>query len=267
MTGRLIKLLGIVLLSGLLFSPVANAEGRSKEVGVLDYFSKYSGGTSYQLKAVKELYQVVEETGISPEWVDVDIFLPDNRAKRDDYKRICIPSPAYWFTPKMLEGMEDYVKSGGLLVTNSSLSILDKDDSYDVNSKNVVSTRIPAQRFLGVYGQKGCTIKKIKIQPEMECPLTKGLEKGTWLDLQMPMAGRVTRNVSAEKVIVSDCVQKEKVSAEQPFLTFKHLDNGACIYLVGQIRMPLKSMNDKNMVQIIRNILSSETLEWLCGGD
>ncbi|MDD2329046.1 MAG: hypothetical protein PHZ13_12270, partial [bacterium] len=87
----MLKILGAVLLSGLLFSPVASAAGRSKEAGVVDYFSKYKGGSSYDQRRVEELYQIVEETGITPEWVDVDIFLAENKVKRDEYKRIVIP--------------------------------------------------------------------------------------------------------------------------------------------------------------------------------
>ncbi|MDD4152851.1 MAG: hypothetical protein PHD91_03950 [bacterium] len=264
MSSRMLKILGAVLLSGLLFSPVASAAGRSKEAGVVDYFSKYKGGSSYDQRRVEELYQIVEETGITPEWVDVDIFLAENKVKRDEYKRIVIPHTANWFTVKLFEGMDDYVKSGGLLITTSSLLILDEDESYDIKGKASL-TKLPSERFLGVYGSSSCEMKKIKVQ--MECPLTQGLKRDTWLDLQIPMRGREARNVSAERVIDSDRIRKDKVIGEQPFLTFKHMEKGACIYLVGQIAMPWKNIKDKNMVQIIKNIFSAETLDWLCSGD
>jgi len=264
MTSRILKIFGAILLSSLLFSPVAFAAGRSKEAGVVDYFSKYKGGSSYNQRRVEELYQIVGETGISPEWVDVDIFLPENKARRDEYKRIAIPCIANWFTGKMLEGMDDYVKSGGLLITNSSLILLDADESYDTKGRST-ATKLPSERFLGVYGHSHCEMKRIKVQ--MECPLTEGLKRDLWLDLQMPMGGREVHNVSAERVIDSDRVKKDKVAGEQPFLTFKHMEKGACIYLVGQAEGQLKSMKDENMVQIIKNIFSAKTLDWLCSGD
>jgi len=93
-----------------------------------------------------------------------------------------------------------------------------------------------------------------------ECPLTKGLEANTWIKLEPEMAGRDTRNCSAEVVIVSDRIKKGAATGEQPFLTYKHIKNGACIYLVGQIGDKM----DKSVRQIIANIFSPETLEWLC---
>ncbi|MDD3926983.1 MAG: hypothetical protein PHT33_10055 [bacterium] len=264
---RLLKLLGVILLSGLLFSPVASAGGRNKEAGVVDYFSKYNGGSAYQKRMVKDFYEAVRGTSVSPEWVDVDIFLPENKAKRDEYKRIAIPASACWFTQKMFEGMEDYVKSGGLLITNSSLVLLDKDNSYDVTSKTSVVTNVPTERFLGVDGTMSTEVKRIKVQPEMDCPLTQGLEKGAWIDLQVPMFGRVIGKVTAEKAIISDYTVKGNVAGEQPFLTFKHLEKGACIYLVGYILTSQESIKDANTVQIFKNIFSAKTLDWLCAGD
>jgi len=43
-------------------------------------------------------------------------------------------------------------------------------------------------------------------------------------------------------------------------LTVKHSGRGACIYFVGQIgKMP-----DKTAAQILKNICSVATVEWLC---
>jgi hypothetical protein len=253
------RLLSVGLAAFLLLTSFALGGPRSKEVGVLDYLKKYTDTPSAKacVAATATCLKAVKEIGLEPEWVDVDIFLPQNKAQRDQYKRIVIPTATEWFTLKMYEGMDDYVRSGGLLITNCSCILLDANENYKVD-KDDTTTDFCRDNFLGVRGHASALMGQIKVL--QECPLTKGLEANTWIKLGPEMAGRDTRNCSAEVVIVSDRIKKGAVAGEQPFLTYKHIKNGACIYLVGQIGDKM----DKNVRQIITNALSPETLEWLC---
>ena len=243
----------------LLLASVACGGQRSKEAGVLDYLRKYTGTPSNKacVAATACCWKAVKEAGLEPEWVDVDMFLPQNKAQRDQYKRIVIPTATEWFTLKMYEGMDDYVRSGGLLVTNCSCILLDANENYKVDKEDA-TTEYCRDNFLGVRGHASALMRQIRVI--QECPLTKGLEQNAWITLEKEMAGRQTTNHSAEVLILSNRVVRGEAKGEQPFLTYKHIKNGACIYLVGQIGDKM----DKNVRQIVANIFSAETLEWLC---
>jgi hypothetical protein len=253
---RFIRLATVAMI---FLASAASGGERSKEVAIIDYLQKYSDTPSKKscAKAAEYCLKAVKDTGLSPEWVDVDIFLPQSKADRDKYKRIVIPTATEWFTMKMYEGMDDYVKSGGLLITNCALLLLDANENYKVDEKDAI-TDFARDNFLGVRGHAGALMRKIKVL--QECPLTKGLQTNVWINLEHEMSGRETRNCSAEVVIISDRIQKGAEKGEQPFLTYKHMEKGACIYLVGQVG----EIKDKNILQIISNIFSQETLEWLC---
>ena len=91
------------------------------------------------------------------------------------------------------------------------------------------------------------------------CPLTSDLPEG-WFPLSAPAGGRRTTIKSAETLIVAAGAYREGKIERQPFLTFRHSGKGAAIYLVGQVG----SKSDPRLKQILRNMLSPETLRWLC---
>jgi hypothetical protein len=253
------RFLKTVLFALLVFASTADAGPRGKEIGIVEYLRSHPDAEAKQniAKTVECCGKAVKETGLSPEGVDVSIFLRQNKAQRDQFKRILIPCAGDRFTPEMHEGMDDYVRSGGLLITNSSLLILDAGVGPKAD-KGIATTDYPMKHFLGVRGHSSCLMRRIKVL--QECPLTKGLETNTWVTLEQELGGRDTRNCSAEVVVVANRVKKAVEQGEQPFLTYKHQDKGACIYLVGQIG----EKPDRTLSRILANICCPETIEWLC---
>jgi len=241
-------------------STVGAAE-RTKELGMVNYYAKYEAfkesRTKSYGKSQNALFANLKEMGCPVEWVDVDIFLPAGKTQRDACKRILIPAMSDTFTLEMYRGMEDYVKSGGLLVTQVSCVIVDTNSNYkhDAGDK---THKYPAKTFLGVYGAGGGPISAIKAVKDS--PLTKGIALDEWITLEKATAGRTTRNLSAD--VVALCRGKVKgEEKEMPFLTAKSHGKGACVYLVGYFWGP---GNGKTMTQLVKNILSAETLAALC---
>jgi len=233
---------------------------RPKEVGVVDYYRKFTrpGKDKTGRRVTRNFLALIREIGLKPEWVDPDIFLPANKAKRDRYQRLAISSYTDWFSRKMYEGMNDYVKSGGLLITNSSLVLEDVNANYRIEAAIDKITTYPTETFLGVRGTQSVVMSRIRAVEA--CPLTKGLRPGAWIELKKPLGGRRTRNRSAEGVVQSDCQMRGKRLPPQPFLTFKHQSKGACIYLVGQVG----DLRDPTLRRIFKNVFSARTLDWLC---
>jgi len=249
----LLLLFGFILFSKNVFSE------RNKEVGVVEYkkFEWKSSDYCYKIYT-KYLFDTISNLGFKPEWIEMDIFLPENKTERDRYKRIVISTSAIWFTPEMYEGMDDYVKSGGLLITNSSLIGIDINRNYKLDEGD----KYEANEIVGVYGHASAQMSKIFV--EIECPLTKGIPVGEWISLEAKVAGRVTINKSATVLITSDRIYKEETSGNQPFLTYKHSGKGACIYIVPVL---LDLEKNKYLLTILKNALSKETLEWLTIGE
>ena len=229
---------------------------RTKEIGVVKY-AKYDEGkrqssATYLAKAIKEV------SSYESDLVSVDIFLEANAEKRAAYKRIIIPNVACTFTPEMYEGMREYVKNGGLLITNSSLLIIDNDKTYKRRSKGETFWK-PCFDLIGVRGTGSTSMSKIKV--EVACPLTEGLPVGEWITLETKVGGRKTVGHSATVLITTE----RPSGYNQPFLAFKHTGKGACIYIVppyGNIPLPSK---DKYI--LLKNALSKKTLEWLTLGE
>ena len=160
----------------LLLASVACGGQRSKEVGVLDYLKKYTETPSKKacMAATECCWKVVKEAGLEPEWVDVDIFLPQNKAQRDQFKRIVIPTSTEWFTIKMYEGMDDYVRSGGLLMTNCSCILLDANENYK-GDKEDTTTEYCRDNFLGVRGHASAVMRQIKARFWLLIPVIAAL--------------------------------------------------------------------------------------------
>ncbi len=231
---------------------------RDKEIGVLDYSRKYEVKLKRSAdEALKSWIDLIQKNGLSLETVDADIFLPPQRVERNRFRRIFIPPGADWFNRKMYEGMNEYVRDGGLLVTGSGLLLLDANSNYRPDDGSAI-TELARETFLGVRAHASATMHRIKVV--QSCPLTAGLAPSTWIELGTTFSGRETTSRSAEVIIISDRSKKDEVEGEQPFLTYKHSGRGACIYLVG---IGGKT-TDKTFVQLLSNILSRTTLDWLC---
>ena len=265
MSKRILRDILVILFVSLVF--IGNGlAGRDKEVGVVEYKKfKWKNANYYYKTYTKPLFNTIKDLGFSPEWVSMDIFLPENKTKRDRYKRIVVSAAGLWFTPEMYEGITDYVKSGGLLITNSSLFLVDADRNYRLDEGD---TQIKnGFRTVGVYGTASVFMTKIKV--EVACPLTKGIPAERWIELEEKLPGRVTTNRSAVVLLIakrwSDKWGKSNYKGwkppkgNQPFLTFKHSGKGACIYIV-PVLGPAKA---KYLSIILKNSLSKKTLEWL----
>ncbi len=264
---RIIGIGLILLFASLVFAENTFAE-RDKEIGVVEYKKFEWKSTNYTYNAYTlPLFNAIKDLGYSPEWVSMDIFLPENKTERDKYKRIVISAAGLWFTPEMYEGMTDYVKSGGLLITNSSLLLVDANRNYKLDKED--NYMKDGFETVGVFGHASVSMTKIKV--EVACPLTEGIPEGEWLELEGKVEGRVTANKSATVLITaerwSDTWEKTDYKGwkpdkgNQPFLTFKHSGKGACIYIVPALSS--NSVKDKYISVILKNVLSKKTLEWL----
>ena len=250
----------ILLAVALALPTIALAADRAKELGVVNYYAKYDawhpGRTKGYDKAVKAYFENLKALGFKPEWVDVDIFLKKGKAERDACKRIVIPQLCDVFTREMYEGMDDYVRGGGLLFTQVSCVIEDTDKSYSHNKGDKVIDYTP-KGFLGVRGTGGCAMNEIKVL--VESPLTEGLKVGEWIKLPKTTYGRRTSPRGAEVLIVAKQENRGK-TLEGPFLTVKKSGKGACVYLVGYF----SSMKQPTMARLVKNALSEKTLKALC---
>lgn len=249
----------VALLASVPWPGAALGAPRPVAVGVVDYLSRYQWpkGERTAKAALRDLEARLAEIGVPAERVSPDLFLRQNWPDRDRYQRLVIPSGAEFFSQAIHEGMDDYVRSGGLLITGVSLILQDVDGDYVITDSDRVTT-YPGETFLGVHGHQSARLTRVNVRTD--CPLTRGLPVGEWLDLAGPLSGRNTRNLSAEVVMLSDRQMTDRPSAEQPFLTYKHVGRGACIYLVGQVG----ELADPAVRQVFRNLFAAETLEWLC---
>lgn len=253
-----LALAGSVLALTVLTRPVPAAEPWSRDVGVVDYYAKYTRKAPDRSGkvAVTACFNAVKATGMEPELVDVDIFLHAHKHKCEQYRRIVIPPTADWFSPTIYQGMDEYVLSGGLLITNVSLILQDANDNYMIDPGDGTSD-FAQKHFLGIHGHGSCHVTRLKILHE--CPLTAGLPIDSWLDLAARVGSRRTRNVGAYVVVHALHTYRDQ-EVEQPFLTFKHSGKGACIYAAGA----LAANAGETCARLVENIFSDKVLEWLC---
>jgi len=231
---------------------------RDRAIALLDHAARFETSNKRSTLASRDAcMKVLRSLNLEPELVDVDIFLPQNKARRDAFKRIVIPSGADYYSQAMFEGIDDYVRSGGLLISNSSAVLVDRNANYKADEEDSAGDYAKTH-FLGVHGHASATMPQIKVL--QACPLTEGLKLGEWIVLAPATAGRDTRNHSAEILVTATRTKKDRPAGEQPFLTYKHQGRGASIYLVGQI----SDKGDERIRQILRNCCSEKTLRWLC---
>ena len=232
------------------------APPRDKEAGVLDYRTfDFRKAQLYHKAFTQPLFGAVEKAGFKPEWVTMDVFRAANKGQRDRYRRILIAWGSHWFSREMYDGMEDYVKNGGLLITNVVLAGVDDDDNN--KSDNTSWINRPGNPLIGIFGHSGVHIAKIKV--ESECPLTKGLLVGEWTPLDVKVTGRMAFGYGATVLATSDATYKDRPHRDQPFLTYKHHGKGACVY----INAVATNENESHIQAILSNALSAGTLAWL----
>lgn len=230
---------------------------RDKELGVVNYFAKYEYPSEPKRQAayekdIKAQFAALEKLGVKPDWVDVDIFLAANQAQRDSYKRILVPTAANWFTKEMYEGMLDYVRNGGLLITYSALLLLDKNGTYQCGG--IETTTMCRKTFLGAVAHGGAEKPEIKVLADN--PLTRGLKVGEWLKVSR-MGGRFVAEGSAKVAVIAKQTNK-KGDSEGPLVTWKSTGKGACVFIACPFRP-----EDPISATLMKNALSDETLKWL----
>ena len=232
--------------------------GRPRDVAVVQYRAFQTEWSQAHFRLFTEpIFDAVAEQGLERAWVSMDIFLLRNKAARDQYRRIVLSSAACWFMPEMYEGMFDYVRSGGLLITNSPLGGVDRNRNRRIDRLDAWMKR-PGNKIVGVHGASNGSVTKVKVT--LDCPLTRGLPRGGWTQLSRKMAGKHTRNYTASVAAVSDFIRKG-YPGEQPCVLFKRAGAGACVYLVPRIQR--ESLKDPHLMTILKNALGRETLEWL----
>jgi hypothetical protein len=209
---------------------------------------------------VRALEKFAESLGLAPEWVDEDIFLPEQHANCLQYRRILMPRRALHFTPLMYAGMTRYVTDGGLLICNSILKGIDNDGDREFNLDKGDSYWAGGKRgcfsTMGVYGHSSVAITNINV--EMDCLLSVGLPPGQLLDLERQIHTSDTLNQSAEVIITGIGTYKSDPIRNRPFLAYKHTGKGACIFVA-----PHLMENHPCISQIASNCFSVKTLNWL----
>ena len=230
------------------------AQDQIKEIAVVNVvkYPKYN--------YVSDLLPCIKEAGYEPALVSEDIFLEKNKTECMKYKRIIIPAMTFLFSGEMYNGMTEYVKNGGLLISNESGMKIDVNGNYNDDSEDSYwgNEGFP---LIGVYGFSSCVIEKIKIL--QQTPITMGLPLNEWLNLAPAAGGRECKIVKSNAVELAGAYLSDASKGyrpmKQPLLTYNHLGCGACIYIVPRIHEKM----DKNLKTIFKNILSPNTLEWL----
>lgn len=241
-------------------APPALAESRENAVAMVNYYAKYEARTQDRhdrnARIVEAQFAFFKEVDPRLEWVDVDIFLEAAKSERDTYKRIVIPYSTEWFTMEMYEGMQDYVRSGGLLITLSAGILVDENQNY--RQDEGATTDFLQQSVLGVQAHGGATIQEVKVI-DAESPLTRDLEADQWFTLQRGSGSRCTENINATVVMLSrqTC---DGETVERPHLSYNAAGKGSCIYIAGSIY----NIDDPIHAQIAANALSDESLAALC---
>jgi len=211
---------------------------RDIDVGI---FSDVNNPQRTYEKRIPEFRNKLMAYGLKVESVDEDIFLPGNKDKRDKHKRILILY-YYTFPEDICSGMNDYVRSGGLLISNANIS------PYNNKARKVKIS------IHGIYASSSVRLKDICSL--IECPLTRGLEKGKNIECQLWT--RKSQDSGAEILVSGSAVagkdkeDKEIIINKMPVVAFKHSGNGAFIYL---------GIPDNE--QLLKNCFSDETLDWL----
>jgi len=239
-----------LMLTMLFVSLSLNAEDKKEnarkiDVGVL---ADPKFKMDWYLKRSEQYLAKLLAAGMSAEKVNADIFLSQNKDKREQYKRIAI-FYYYLFSPEMYSGMEDYVKNGGLLITNSYMNSLDMNGNY-VYDKNIDKEIDGATRLHGIDSYAAVQLQDIT--PKIECPLTKGLEKGQ--AIKCPCAMSETKGAGATVVITGTAFRRngQIPIKEMPVIAFKQMGNGSIIYL-----------GPPDQEALFKNCFSNEVLEWL----
>ncbi len=235
---------------------------RTKPLAILTG-EKFQRKTGKYLRRNKCIFEFAsKELKTKPDWVSMDIFSQKNKQQRDTYKRIFIPR-GIAFSPALIEGITDYVKNGGLLITNFALCLIDTNGDYrwDRKTDKLFLRKDGGFELVGAYGHSNTKVNKIKIVKL--CPLTEGLGVNKWINLETNLSGSKTANYSAVPVVVSkQCNIKGKAGkASQPCVIYKRTGKGACIYI--NPVMGVNTLKNTTIENITHNILSDKTLNWL----
>jgi hypothetical protein len=203
---------------------------------------------SFQKNLEKKQFSIIKTIFPSSERKDFDILLTQNKEKLNSFKRLYISDAYILFSQAHLDGIESFVKNGGLVVTLSGLCIIDKNEDFKYNKGDILLRKKGG--IAGVIKFSGVKVKAIKT--EVLCPLTKGLEEGKIIKTNFA-AGRV-HNVSAEVIVSAKATYGQKsIFKNMPIVTYKKMSKGAIIFL--------DTSGPKQI--FLNNALTPLTLEWL----
>lgn len=164
------------------------------------------------------------------------------------------------FSYEMYEGMTEYVKNGGLLITNESAMQIDANQNYRNDSEDRYWEK-DGFPLIGVYGSSSCNMIKMKIL--QHTPLTKELPLNEWIELNPSAGGRECKIIKGNAIeLISAYLSDDSKGyrpMKQPLMTYNHSGYGACIYITPRINIKM----DKTLKIILKNLLSENTLEWL----
>ena len=239
----------------------APAAVRNNDIAVITFkdFS-HPKAKLYHRKDETLAFNNIKKVKLKAVWQTPDIFNSANREKCNSFKRIFIPYTAFAFSPEMYDGMTEYVKNGGLLITNNVLSTIDVDNDSKIDWKNGDKNYSkPGFHTIGVFSP--FTIKITNIEVVKACPITAGLPVNK--KREVSFYGRYIRFSKATPLVIAEGLYRNtRKHSNSPLVTFMHQGKGACIFLG-----PRMSYKNEWLVKIFNNTLSQDTLEWLTAGD
>ncbi len=215
----------------------------------------YAEKKSYQ-KLADEYKNKLTAMKLKIKEVNADIFLPANQAEAAKYKRIFIPFWHMVFPLQAYDGMNEYVRGGGLILTDSILSGIDTDGDFKMDyttslKKKQKKPDHPRQGFHAPTGVVAHSTVEVKnITSLAQCPVTLGLTSGETTPMNFKM--RQVTNHRATVVVTGDGVRKDQEFKAMPVVTFLHEGKGAFLYIPVNVEL------------FFKNAFSEETLDWLC---
>lgn len=226
-------------------------QNKKADIGIL--YDEQNPAFEKDRKKIDKSIKEIEGTGLKTEKFKTVLFNEDMKQELSRYKRIYIPDSYPLFTREAYQGMAEYVRNGGLLITSSPLVAVDANGNgaYDKEemAKEKINKKNPEWPLHGVYAHSTAAIKTIKIL--FDCPLTRGFHAGTSFEEKGFM--RCTKNKSAEMVVSADVVYKDKENLDNtPLLSYKKSGKGAFIYIAYE-----------GNKKLFLNCFSNEVLDWL----
>lgn len=224
------KSICIALLASLAAFP-AMAE-RPFAIGVVSFAgTKQLKADLYHRSFTVPAYDKLKSMGLSPQWVKPDIFFQINRETRDQYKRLYIPYGVYAFPLEAFEGMADYARNGGLLITNAPLCYVDRNEDERFEPATGDYPLGAEGELVSIFGASPGRVTGFSTAiAEVKGPISAGMTLGEAVPLKA--SGNIARNVKGV-VHVSGMARVSATGKHfpAPLVIVTRSGRGSCVYV------------------------------------